>query len=294
MSASTTGAIAVMADPTRTRILRLIRESAHGRAQVGHLAEVLSLRQPTVSHHMKALRAEGLVDRTPEGRRVWYSLSAGTAERLDALLGPGDDWASEPDLGRIVDDLSTRFAGVFSRATVAAHVSESRELLSAAGQSPLISSRTAVFAATRLEALSAARRVGARDRPEVLFVCVQNAGRSQLAAAVLRHLAADRVSVRTAGSAPGAEVRSAIVRSLDEIGVSIGGEFPKPLTDEVVRAADVVVTMGCGDACPVYPGRRYLDWQLEDPVGKSADDVRAIRDEIDRRVRALLSELLPG
>ena len=89
-------------------------------------------------------------------------------------------------------------------------------------------------------------------------------------------------------------MRSAIVRSLDEIGVSIGGEFPKPLTDEVVRAADVVVTMGCGDACPVYPGRRYLDWQLEDPVGKSADDVRAIRDEIDRRVRALLGELLPG
>jgi ArsR family transcriptional regulator len=126
----------------------------------------------------------------------------------------------------------------------------------------------------------------------VLFVCVQNAGRSQIAAGILRQLAGDQVAVRTAGSQPASDVRQAIVATLDEIGVPLGGEFPKPLTDEVVRAADVVITMGCGDACPIYPGRRYLDWDLEDPVGKSPAQVRAIRDDIEARVRALLNDLV--
>jgi ArsR family transcriptional regulator len=121
---------------------------------------------------------------------------------------------------------------------------------------------------------------------------VQNAGRSQIAAGILRQLAGDRVLVRTAGSDPAGDVRNAIVRTLDEIGVPLGDEFPKPLTDEAVRAADVVVTMGCGDACPIYPGRRYVDWELDDPVGKSADQIRQIRDDIDRRVRTLLDELV--
>ena len=128
----------------------------------------------------------------------------------------------------------------------------------------------------------------------MLFVCVQNAGRSQLAAGILRQLAGDRVVVRTAGSAPADDVRATIVTALDEIGVPLGGEFPKPLTDEAVRAADVVVTMGCGDACPIYPGRRYLDWDLEDPVGKPLEPVRGIRDDIEARVRALLAELRPA
>jgi arsenate reductase len=127
--------------------------------------------------------------------------------------------------------------------------------------------------------------------PQVLFVCVQNAGRSQMAAGILRHLAGDGVHVRTAGSAPGSAVRAVIVTALDEIGVPIGGEYPKPLTDDVVRAADVVITMGCGDACPVYPGRRYLDWNLEDPVGLPLARVREIRDDIDVRVRDLLASL---
>jgi ArsR family transcriptional regulator len=127
--------------------------------------------------------------------------------------------------------------------------------------------------------------------PEVLFVCVHNAGRSQLAAGILRHLAGDRVGVRSAGSAPVNAVRSVIVTALDEIGVPIGGEYPKPLTDEVVRAADVVITMGCGDACPVYPGRRYLDWDLQDPVGLPIARVREIRDDIEARVRDLLASL---
>ncbi|MCI4656285.1 metalloregulator ArsR/SmtB family transcription factor [Cryobacterium zhongshanensis] len=137
----------------------------------------------------------------------------------------------------------------------------------------------------------AAKVPNAPDVPEVLFVCVQNAGRSQMASAILRSLAGDRVRVLTAGSAPAGRVNPMVVAALDEIGVPLAGEYPKPLTDEVVRAADYVITMGCGDACPVYPGRTYLDWDLADPVGLPVEGVRAIRDEIEARVRALLADL---
>jgi arsenate reductase len=125
-----------------------------------------------------------------------------------------------------------------------------------------------------------------------LFVCVQNAGRSQMAAALLKHRAQGRVHVRSAGSDPAEEINPAVVDALAELDIDVQEEFPKPLTDEVVRAADAVVTMGCGDACPVYPGKRYLDWELEDPAGKPLDVVRRIRDEIDGRVQTLLAELL--
>jgi arsenate reductase (thioredoxin) len=127
--------------------------------------------------------------------------------------------------------------------------------------------------------------------PEVLFVCVHNAGRSQMAAALLDHHAAGRVRVRSAGSAPADEINPSVVEAMGELGLDLSKEFPKPLTDEAVRGADVVVTMGCGDACPVYPGKRYEDWDLEDPSGKTVDEVRPIRDEIDRRVRTLLRDL---
>jgi protein-tyrosine-phosphatase len=130
------------------------------------------------------------------------------------------------------------------------------------------------------------------DVPEVLFVCVHNAGRSQMAAALLDHHAQGRVRVRSAGSDPADAVNPAVVQAMAEVDVDISREFPKPLTDDAVRAADAVVTMGCGDACPFYPGKRYLDWELEDPAGKSLDDVRPIREEIDRRVRELLDELV--
>lgn len=128
--------------------------------------------------------------------------------------------------------------------------------------------------------------------PEVLFVCVHNAGRSQMAAAFLRHHAGDRVVVRSAGSMPGSEVNPGAVASMKERGIEIGDAVPKMLTDEAVRESDVVITMGCGDACPIYPGKRYLDWDLEDPAGKSVDEIRPIRDEIERRVKGLLAELL--
>ena len=126
---------------------------------------------------------------------------------------------------------------------------------------------------------------------EVLFVCVRNAGRSQMAAALLDHHAEGRIEVRSAGSVPAGQVNPVAVEAMAEVGVDISKEFPKPMTDEVLRAADVVITMGCGDACPIYPGKRYEDWEVEDPAGRDLDAVRQIRDAIDGRVRALLAEL---
>jgi protein-tyrosine-phosphatase len=125
----------------------------------------------------------------------------------------------------------------------------------------------------------------------VLFVCVHNAGRSQMAAAFLTHLAPGKVEVRSAGSAPADTVNPAVVAAMHEVGIDISAETPKVLTIEAVRASDVVITMGCGDTCPVFPGKRYLDWQLDDPAGQGVDAVRPIRDEIERRVRGLLADL---
>jgi arsenate reductase len=127
--------------------------------------------------------------------------------------------------------------------------------------------------------------------PEVLFVCVQNAGRSQMAAGLVKLRSGGRIHVRSAGSDPAEDLNPAVVQALAELGVDMTEEFPKPLTDEVVRAADVVITMGCGDACPIYPGKRYEDWELEDPADKDLETVRRIRDEIDARVQQLVGEL---
>jgi arsenate reductase len=129
--------------------------------------------------------------------------------------------------------------------------------------------------------------------PEVLFVCVHNAGRSQMAAALLHHHGGGSVTVRSAGSAPAHAINPAVREAMAEIGLDLSREFPKPLTDDAVRAADVVITMGCGDACPIYPGKRYLNWDLTDPAGKPLEDIRPIRDEIDTRIRRLLAELVP-
>lgn len=128
--------------------------------------------------------------------------------------------------------------------------------------------------------------------PEVLFVCVHNAGRSQMAAALLQRLAGDKVVVRSAGSTPADEVNPAVADAMAEIGIDLSEAVPKILTTDAVEASDVVVTMGCGDACPVFPGKRYLDWELEDPAGRSVDEVRAIREQIAERVKSLVSELL--
>ncbi|MEV5380542.1 arsenate reductase ArsC [Streptomyces nondiastaticus] len=129
------------------------------------------------------------------------------------------------------------------------------------------------------------------NKPSVLFVCVHNAGRSQMGAAFLAHLGGDRVEVRSAGSAPAETVNPAVVAAMREIGIDLSAQTPKLLTTEAVQASDVVITMGCGDACPVFPGKRYLDWKLEDPAGQGLDAVRPIRNEIEQRVRELLTEL---
>ncbi len=293
--------LAALGDATRGTIVRMLLDAPGRELTVGRLTDALVLRQPTVSHHLRVLHRAGLLDRKPRGREVWYGLPEQVAARLEEWATPaGDEPVSGAVLGRIIDDLGTRFAGTFSRETVQRVVLESYDLLRERdGVGRALPSATAQFAAERLSAQQrSATTMGRGGRGEsgapidVLFVCVQNAGRSQLAAAIMRHLGGDRVRVRTAGSAPIDAIRPAVVTALDEIGVPLGGEFPKPLTDDVVRAADVVVTMGCGDACPVYPGRRYLDWAVDDPAGQPLDTVRRIRDDIDARVRILLDEVL--
>lgn len=197
-------------------------------------------------------------------------------------------------LNRTVADLSTRYAGMFAPETVAELVYDSHALLARTARVHTHLPALAVrFAAERLRAAARVQGVLVPDLPEVLFVCVHNAGRSQMAAALLHHHAAGRVRVRSAGSAPAGTINPAVISVMDELGLDLTKEFPKPLTTEAVQAADVVITMGCGDACPVFPGKRYLDWQLEDPAGKPAEQVRPIRDEIDRRVQELLAELVP-
>ena len=284
----------LLSDPTRARILALILESPDGRELVGRMASDLELRQPTVSHHVKALVDEGILERRPEGRVVWYSIAPDQLDRVSELLLDVEEVSLDSAvLERVSADLSRRFAGVFAPETVSRYVRESYGLLAERARiKRYLPSLTARFAADRLTALARQTEREIDAIPEVLFVCVENAGRSQMAAAILRQLAGDSVVVRTAGSEPADAVRSVVVSALDEIGVPMGGEFPKPLTDEVVRAADVVITMGCGDACPVYPGRRYLDWDLQDPVGQPIARVREIRDDIDARVRELLPTLI--
>lgn len=131
-----------------------------------------------------------------------------------------------------------------------------------------------------------------QQRPVVLFLCVHNAGRSQMAAALLERAAGDQVVIHSAGSAPGETLNPAVVTVMAELGIDISAQRPKKLTDDMARQADVIVTMGCGDSCPVYPGKRYLDWELPDPAGKTLDQIRPIRDEIDTRVAALMEDLL--
>ena len=192
-----------------------------------------------------------------------------------------------------IDRLREEFSGSFSPETISEvlHTSVNALAKTARVQSfvPLLAER---FSRDRLTALAQSQGAIVKTVPEVLFVCVHNAGRSQMAAGLLNKHAQGRVHVRSAGSAPADEINAAVVQVMAEVGLDIGQEFPKPLTDEVVSAADVVITMGCGDACPLYPGKRYLDWELDDPAGKAIEEVRPIRDEIDRRVQALLAELL--
>ena len=193
---------------------------------------------------------------------------------------------------KAAEALQDEFAGVFSRETIERFLAESVDLLGDSKIAVFVPVLAHRFARERLKALGQADGLIAKEQPEVLFVCVQNAGRSQMAAGLVTLRSSGAVHVRSAGSDPAELVNPLVAEVMGEIGIDLAEAFPKPLTDEVVRAADVVVTMGCGDACPIYPGKRYEDWVVADPAeAGSLDEVRAIRDDVDSRVLRLLDEL---
>lgn len=195
-------------------------------------------------------------------------------------------------LQRIGDRLADRFAGIFAAETVERYVFESYTALARTAKiSTYLPSTTEHFATDRLNALAKSKGAVESEVPEVLFVCVQNSGRSQLAAALLNVEAKGRVRVRSAGSLPAGALDPNVIEAMAEMGLNLSNIYPKPLTDDVVRASDVVITMGCGDSCPIYPGKRYEDWNLTDPSGQPLETVRIIRDEIHHRVRKLYAEL---
>jgi protein-tyrosine-phosphatase len=188
--------------------------------------------------------------------------------------------------------LHDEFRGIFSTETIERYIVETTDELSVGARvtdfMPIFVWR---FTRQRLRALAESQGLVEKAGPSVLFVCVHNAGRSQMAAGLLAHLAGDKVTVRSAGSAPADEINPAAVQVMAEMGIDMTEEFPKPLTDEFVQAAEVIITMGCGDACPIYPGKRYEDWEVEDPAGKSVEEVRRIRDDLAGRVRSLIRSM---
>ena len=195
-------------------------------------------------------------------------------------------------LDRVANRLDDSFTGVFSKETIQRYVKESYELLAHnATVTVHLPSLTERFAKDRLRALAQQESKIEKDMPSILFVCVHNAGRSQMAAALATKLSSGRVEVRSAGSAPSDSIPQNVHDAMSEIGISLENAFPKPLTDEVVRASDVVITMGCGDACPIYPGKRYEDWSLNDPSELDLEGVKAVRDDISNRISNLLTEM---
>jgi arsenate reductase (thioredoxin) len=211
------------------------------------------------------------------------------ATRLDELEV---DLITRDHLRKGLQSLRGEFEGVFSGETIERFMAESLEALAGSRLKDFVPLFVHRFARERLRALGQVEGSIAKDVPEVLFVCVQNAGRSQMAAALLDHHAAGRVHVRSAGSEPADRINPNVLAAMNEMGLDMTQAFPKPMTDEVVRAADAVITMGCGDACPIYPGKRYEDWEIDDPAEADLEGVRRIRDDIDARVTLLLRELM--
>jgi arsenate reductase (thioredoxin) len=212
---------------------------------------------------------------------------------VTSTFGRGDTSADQRlALRTAASRLAGEFAGTFGTETIERFLNGSydqfAERSTVPQYLPLLAER---FARQRLKALARVEGLSHDGRPVVLFLCVHNAGRSQMALGFFQHLAGDRAVAWSGGSEPGTGVNPAAVAAMQERGIDISGEYPKPWTDEVVRATDVVVSMGCGDACPVFPGKRYLEWELDDPAGSSVERVRPVRDEIERRVRGLLDEL---
>lgn len=298
-----------LADPLRLRMLSFITTSSSGEACVCDVARVADVSQPTVSHHLKVLKDVGVLTSQRRGTWVWYRVAPEVRGAVTALLdsfapaaldaahhrarpltGLGD---VDAVLTRVAGELAGRFTGLDDDLVLRTVRESYAALARGAGTTAHLVPTAQRFAAQRLADIARTATPGVRHVPQVLFVCVANAGRSQLAAALLRHHAGDAVIARSAGSAPAAEVHATVRPLLAELGADAETVFPKPLTDDAVRAADVVVTMGCGDTCPILPGKRYEDWVVGDPALASAEGVAAIRDDIDARVRALLADLLP-
>lgn len=297
-----------LADPLRLRILSAIATSPTGELSAGELATLTEASQPTVSHHLKVLREVGLLAAERRATWVWYRLepayrgavttlldrfAPATVDAHHATPAPIGLTDVDDELHRLAGALHARIPGTGAEEALSV-VRESYAALARRGGTPAhLVALTERFSHQRLTDAVRARTEAPHRRPQVLFVCVANAGRSQLAAALLRHHAGDRVVVRSAGSSPAGAVHAGVRDLLAELGAEHPDDpaYPKPLTDDAVRAADVVVTMGCGDACPVLPGRRYEDWAVGDPALASPAGVRAIRDELDARVRALLAGL---
>ena len=189
--------------------------------------------------------------------------------------------------------LHREFGGIFGPETIERFVAESCAQYGRARVQAFVPLFVERFSRERLRALAKVEGHLTSDAPSVVFLCVHNAGRSQMAAGWMHHLAGTRVDIFSGGSDPASDVNPAAVEAMSEVGIDISREFPKPWTDEILRAADVIVTMGCGDACPIYPGKRYEDWELADPAGRPIEEVRAIRDEIKVRVQHLMGELTP-
>jgi len=309
-AAHVSAVLKALADPLRLRMVSLIATSPTGEACVCDIATVADVTQPTVSHHLKVLKDIGVL--TSERRATWvfYRIDPRVRRGVSTLLEafapdmvavdehhPETPGLTDADhvLERIAAQLAARYPALGAD-LVTQTVRESYAALArGAGVRSHLVATAERFARQRLDDLLRARvPAGTPVVPQVLFVCVANAGRSQLAAALLRHYAGDAVTVRSAGSAPADDVHEAVRAILADLTDDADGTaYPKPLTDDAVRAADVVITMGCGDVCPVLPGKRYEDWIVGDPALASPDGVRAIRDELDTRVRALLADLLP-
>ena len=292
-----------LAEPLRLRMLSFIATAPPGEACVCDLSALTDVSQPTVSHHLKVLRDVGVLTSQRRGTWVWYRIAPGFTGAVSTLLesfapaalastieAPHMMGLTDVDasLDRLSESLAPRFPGVQTD-VVRVIVRESYTALArSATVSTHLLTLTERFARQRLA--DTTRAIDAK--PQVLFVCVANAGRSQLAAALVRHYAGDQVVVRSAGSTPATDIHPGVRPVLAALGAGEDA-FPKPLTDDAVRAADVVVTMGCGDVCPVLPGIRYEDWLVGDPALSSAAGIAAIRDELDTHVRTLLAELLP-
>ncbi|HET9260613.1 MAG TPA: arsenate reductase ArsC [Acidimicrobiia bacterium] len=200
--------------------------------------------------------------------------------------------AEQHQIREAAERLKRRFAGQLNTETIERFMTESLETLAKRANTstwmPLLAER---FARDRLRALVRLQTDSTTLKPSVLFLCVHNAGRSQMSAGWMRHLAGEDVDVFSGGSEPAEQINQAAVAAMAEVGIDISSEIPQPWADEIVRAADVVVTMGCGDACPVFPGKRYVDWEVDDPSGKTVEQVRPIRNDIEQRVRMLMTEL---